>query len=239
MSNEWCLRKIEARKWSTFGTKQTWWMLHRDNGVSICGPCTCPHSKGSCAWSSQYWARRSAQTPFPAGRARWIQDLPHSALSSQCSLQRLAPRLVSTRHALAQPAMTSTDSSFGKASSVKSKRYPGLPLLTPSAMVSRSTTDFLLPLQPVTSMSLCQIIPLRPRRALRQSRGASVSSCFRLCVEDVRYQALQQEASRHLARASTRGGVTSQLHASLNFLIDTRLRSWCEVVTRSQKAVHG
>ncbi len=51
----------------------------------------------------------------------------------------------------------------------------------------------------------------------------------------VRYQALQQEASRHLARASTRGGVTSQLHASLNFLIDTRLRSWCEVVTRSRR----
>ncbi len=99
-----------------------------------------------------------------------------STLSSQCSLQRLAPQLVSTRHALAQPGMTFIVSSFGKASSVKSKRYPGLPLLSPSVMVSRSAEAFLLPLQPATSTSLCQITPPRPRRALRQSRGASVRS---------------------------------------------------------------
>ncbi len=107
-----------------------------------------------------------------------------SALSSQCSLQRLAPRLVSTRHALTQPVMASTASSFGKASSVKSKRYPGLPLLSPSAMVSRSAADFHLPLEPATSTSLRQIAPHRPRRALRQSRGASASRGLRLCVED-------------------------------------------------------
>ena len=51
-------------------------MLHRANGVSICGPCTCPRSKSSCAWSSQHWARKSAQTLLPAGRARLLQDLP-------------------------------------------------------------------------------------------------------------------------------------------------------------------
>jgi hypothetical protein len=48
----------------------------------------------------------------------------HSApLSPQCSFQRLAPRLVVTRHALVEPAMTSTASSLGKTSSVKVKRY--------------------------------------------------------------------------------------------------------------------
>jgi hypothetical protein len=54
----------------------------------------------------------------------------HSApLPSECSFQRLAPRLVAARHALAKPAMASTASSFGKTSSVKGKRYPCLPLL--------------------------------------------------------------------------------------------------------------
>ncbi len=37
-----------------------------------------------------------------------------SPLSSQCSFQRLAPRLVEARHALAKPTMASTASSFGK-----------------------------------------------------------------------------------------------------------------------------
>jgi hypothetical protein len=50
--------------------------------------------------------------------------------------------------------MVSTASSFGKASSVKSKRYPGLPLLAPSAMVSRSAEAFRLSLQPATSSFL-------------------------------------------------------------------------------------
>ncbi len=76
-----------------------------------------------------------------------------------------------------------------KASSVKSKRYPGLPLLAPSAMVSRSAAAFLLPLQPATSTSLRQIASPRPRRALRQSRGASASSGLRLYVEDDLLQA--------------------------------------------------
>ncbi len=69
------------------------------------------------------------------------------------------------------------------------KRYPGLPLLAPPAMVSRSAAAFLLPLQTVTSTSLCQIAPPRPRRALRQSRGVSRSSGLRLCVEDDLLQA--------------------------------------------------
>ncbi len=178
-----------ASKWSTFGAKQIWRMLHPDNGVSICGPCTCPRSKSSCAWSSQHWAR-SLHRPLCLQTEYGGSKICHtSALSSQCSLQRLAPRLVSTRHTLAQPAMASTASSSGKASSVKSKRYPGLPLLDPSVMVSRSAAAFLLPLQPATSTSLCQITPPRPRRALRQSRGASASSGLRLCVEDNLLQA--------------------------------------------------
>jgi hypothetical protein len=36
-----------------------------------------PRSKNSCAWSSQHWARKSAQTLLPADRARLLQDLPH------------------------------------------------------------------------------------------------------------------------------------------------------------------
>ncbi len=54
-------------------------------------------------------------------------------LPSECSFQRLAPRLVAARHALAKPAMASTASSFGKTSSVKGKRYPCLYWLAPSS----------------------------------------------------------------------------------------------------------
>ena len=127
----------------------------------------------------------SLHRPFCLQAERGCSKICHtSPLSPQCSLQRLAPRLVSTRHALAQPAMASTASSFGKASSVKSKRYPGLPLLAPSAMVSRSAAVVRPPLQPATSSSLRQIAPPWPRRALRQSRGASAGSGLRLCVND-------------------------------------------------------
>ena len=45
----------------------------------------------------------------------------------------------------------------------------------------------------------------------------------------VRYQAIQHEASRHFARASTRGGFTGQLNAQVNLIIRTRLRSMCAV----------
>ncbi len=52
-------------------------------------------------------------------------------------------------------------------------------------------------------------------------------------------QTLQQEASRHFARASTRGGQPSKLHAAYNFANGSRLRSSCETVTRRPKTVHG
>ena len=101
------LLSTSASKWSTFGVKQTWRMLHRANGVSICGPCTCPRSKSSCAWSSQHWARKSAQTLLPAGRARLLQDLPHLCTvatvqpSTACSSIGLNPsRSGSTRHGI-------------------------------------------------------------------------------------------------------------------------------------------
>ncbi len=81
-----------------------WRMLHRASGASICGPCTCPRSKNSCAWSSQHWARKSAQTLLPAGRARLLQDLPHRCTvvtvqrSTACSSIGLNPlRSGSTR----------------------------------------------------------------------------------------------------------------------------------------------
>ncbi len=56
-------------------------------------------------------------------------------------------------------------------------------------MVSTSAAAFLLPLQSVTSTSLCQIAPPRSRRALRQSRGESANSGLRLSVEDDLLQA--------------------------------------------------
>jgi hypothetical protein len=108
---------------------------------------------------------------------RSASKICHSTpLSSQCSFQRLAPRLVETHHALAEPAMASTASSLGKTSIVKGKRYSHLPLLAASAMVSRSVTAFSLPLPPAASASLRQIVPPRHRRTFRQPRDATAGS---------------------------------------------------------------
>jgi hypothetical protein len=65
-----------------------------------------------------------------------------SSMSSHHIFQRLAPRLVDGVHDVAQPALASLAASFGKSSSVKVKRYSNLPLLTPPALVSRSTSAF-------------------------------------------------------------------------------------------------
>ena len=109
----------------------------------------------------------------------------HSAsLSTQLSLQRLAPRLVSTRYTVAKSDMASTAPSSGKTSSVKGKRYSHLPLLAASVMVSRSASAFSLPLPPAASAPLRQIAPSRHRRTFRQSRGATAGSGLRLCVKD-------------------------------------------------------
>jgi hypothetical protein len=69
----------------------------------------------------------------------------HSAqLSAQCSLQRLDPLLVAVRPALAEPAMASTTSSFGKTSS--SDIYPFWPLQSWFQEVQQlSAAHFLLP----------------------------------------------------------------------------------------------
>ena len=56
-------------------------------------------------------------------------------------------------------------------------------------MVSRCAAALRSSLQPATSASLRQIAPPRPRRALRQSRGASAGSGLRLCVKDDLLQA--------------------------------------------------
>jgi hypothetical protein len=87
-------------------------------------------------------------------------------------------------YALDKPVMSSTTPSFGKTSSVKGKRYPCLPLLAPSVMVSRSATAFSRPLALAASASLCQITPSRHGRTFRQSRGATAGSGLRLCVKD-------------------------------------------------------
>jgi hypothetical protein len=112
-----------------------------------------------------------------------------SALSSQCSLQRLVPRLVSTRHALAQPAMSFTASQVLE--KLRASRARGI-LAYPYWSLQpwfRSAAAVLLALQPATSTSLRQIAPPRPRRALRQSRGASAGSGLRLCVKAYLLQA--------------------------------------------------
>jgi hypothetical protein len=109
----------------------------------------------------------------------------HSAsLSSQSSLQRLAPRLVTTRYTVGKSAMASTAPSFGETSSGKGKRYSYLPALAVLVMVSRSATDFSLPLPSAASASLRQITPSRCRRTFRQPRGATTGSGLRLCVQD-------------------------------------------------------
>ena len=114
----------------------------------------------------------------------------HSApLSSQCCLQRLAPRLVAACYAVDKPAMASTAPSFGKTSSVKGKRYSYLPLLAPPAVVSRSAAAFSRTLPLATTAPLRQTASSRHGRALRQSRGAAAGSGLRLCVKDGLLQA--------------------------------------------------
>jgi hypothetical protein len=100
----------------------------------------------------------------------------HSAsLSSQRSLQRLAPRLVTARYC-GKSAMASTAPSSGNTSSVKGRRYPHLPLLAASVMVSRSAAAFSLPLSLAASAPLRQIASSRHRRTFRQPRGATAWS---------------------------------------------------------------
>ena len=112
-----------------------------------------------------------------------------SSRSSQCSFQRLVPRLVAGVHVVAQPDLSSLAASFGKSSSLKVKRYSNLPLLSPPVLVSRSVSAFNYPLHPATTASLCPTAPSGHRRAFRQSRGASVGSGLRLCVKDEVLQA--------------------------------------------------
>jgi hypothetical protein len=151
-------------------------MLHHVNGVSICGPYTCPRSKNSCAWSSQHWARRSAQTPLPAGRARLLQDLPHLCTvvkvqpSTACSSIGLNPsRSGSTRHDI-------YCLKFGKVWNVKKKRYtdyimystflassPGSVLFSRSNLLKRKDLCF----------SCLKLDLIRHRRSLRSSHLSS------------------------------------------------------------------
>ena len=110
-------------------------------------------------------------------------------MSSQCSIQRLVPRLVTGIHVVDQPALVSLVSSFGKSSSVKCKRYSHLPLLTPPTLVSRSAEAFTCPQHLAVTASVRPTAPSGHRRAFRQSRGATAGSGLRLCVKDEVLQA--------------------------------------------------
>ena len=99
-----------------------------------------------------------------------------SSLSSQFSIQRLSPRLVTGVLAVAQPDLASLDSSFGKSSSVKVQRYAHLPILSPPALVSRSAASFNYPLHLASTSSLRPTAPSGHGRAFRQSRGVTVGS---------------------------------------------------------------
>jgi hypothetical protein len=90
---------------------------------------------------------------------------------------------------LAQPSLESLAAGFGKSSNVKVKRYPNLPLLAPSALVSRSASAFNYPLHLATTASLRPTAPSGHRRAFRQSRSGTEGSGLRLCVKDEVLQA--------------------------------------------------
>ena len=90
---------------------------------------------------------------------------------------------------MAQPALVSLATSFGKSSIVKVKRYSNLPLLSPPALVSRSVSAFNCPLHLATTASLRPTAPSGHRRAFRQSRGVTGGSGLRLCVKDEVLQA--------------------------------------------------
>ena len=111
------------------------------------------------------------------------------SLSSQDNFQRIHPLLVAGVHAVAQPALTSLATSFGKSSSVKVKRYNDLPLLVPSTLISRSVAAFNCPLHPAATASLRPTTPSGHRRAFRQSRSATAGSGLRLGVKDEVLQA--------------------------------------------------
>ena len=74
-------------------------MLHRANGVSICGPCTCPRSNSFCTWSNRHWASGLHRSLRLQGECSGSKIRHSTSLSSQCSFQRFAPRLVATRYA--------------------------------------------------------------------------------------------------------------------------------------------
>ncbi len=152
--------------------------------TETCGPCSSPRSKSSCTWSSRHWARSLHRSLRLQAECSGSTSRHSSSLSSQRCLQRIAPRLVTTRYTLGKSAMASTAPSSGKTSSVKGKRYSYLPLLTASVMVSRSASAFSLPFPPAASAPLSQIASSRHRRTFRQLRGATAGSGLRLCVKD-------------------------------------------------------
>jgi hypothetical protein len=99
-----------------------------------------------------------------------------SSLSSQCSIQRLTPRLVAGVHGVDQPVFASLDSSFGKSSSVKRKRYSHQPpywTLQPwfQGVQRLSTAHYILPPPP-----LC-VRPHHPNTHRASSSLSSIERC--------------------------------------------------------------
>ena len=158
-----------------------------------------------------------------------------SSLSSQRSFRRFAPRLVAGVHVVTQPVLTSLDSSFGKSSSVKVKRYVNLPLLSPPALecssCQLSTTSCRPPhlcvrphhpviVEPFVNREVqLWAVNLRVKDEVLQvcvilanSRCPLANSLVFISGLPVRhllgYKTQQQETSRHFARVSTRGDLT-------------------------------
>ncbi len=115
-----------------------------------------------------------------------------SSLSSQCSIQRLAPRLVAGVHTVAQPALASLAASFGESSSVKVKRYANLPLLAPPAPVSRSAAAFNCPLHCILPPPHVCVRPHHPgivEPFVNREVQLRAVSGLRLCMKDEVLQA--------------------------------------------------
>jgi hypothetical protein len=89
----------------------------------VCGPCSRPRTRALALGRVDIGLaslHRSLRLQAECSGSK----IRHSAsLSSQRSLQRLAPRLVTTLYTVGKSDMSPTARSFGKTSSVKGKRY--------------------------------------------------------------------------------------------------------------------
>ncbi len=113
-----------ASTWSTFGAKQTWKIAPGPRHVVLAAA----HGARALALGRADIGLASLHKSLRLQAECSGSKIRHSAsLSSQRSLQRVPPRLVTNRYTVGKSAMASTAPSFGKTSSVKGKRYSYLP----------------------------------------------------------------------------------------------------------------